>query len=84
MGNLPQLATELEVEQPAAGRLEPVGPPAEVDGGSTAMTMGDHVASLKVECRLGGTWAGYPQLAQTEASSSSPPPSEHDKRPLAQ
>jgi hypothetical protein len=28
---------ELEVEQPAAGTWEDVGPPAEVDGGSTAV-----------------------------------------------
>jgi hypothetical protein len=46
---------ELEVEQPAAGRLEDVGPPAEVNGGSTAETEGDHVGGLKEECRPGGT-----------------------------
>jgi hypothetical protein len=56
MGTLTQPAAELEVEQPAAGRLEDVGPPAEVDSGSTAATERGHAASLKVECRLGGTW----------------------------
>jgi hypothetical protein len=35
------------VEQPAAGRLEGVGPPAEVDGGSTAAMKVGHVAGLK-------------------------------------
>jgi hypothetical protein len=49
MGNLPQLATELEMEQPAAGRLEDVGPTTEVDGGSTTETKGDHVDSLMEE-----------------------------------
>jgi hypothetical protein len=34
------------VEQPAIGRLEDVGPPAEVDGGSTAAMKGGHVAGL--------------------------------------
>jgi hypothetical protein len=37
------------------GRLEDMGPPVEVDGGSTAATEGDHVAGLKAECRPGGT-----------------------------
>jgi hypothetical protein len=60
MGTLPQSATELEVEQPAMGRLEDVGPPAEVDGGSTAVMEGDHTAGLKAECRPGGTWAERP------------------------
>jgi hypothetical protein len=60
MGNLPQPAAELEVEQLALGRLEDVGPPAEVDGGSTAASKGDHVAGLKVECRLGSTWEECP------------------------
>jgi hypothetical protein len=58
--NLPQPTVDLEVERPATGRLEDVGPPIEVDGGSTAMTKGDCVASLKVECRSGGTWAECP------------------------
>jgi hypothetical protein len=49
------------VEQSAAGRLEDVGLPAEVDGGSTATTKGDHVAGLKLEYRPGGTWAERPQ-----------------------
>jgi hypothetical protein len=44
------------VEQPVAGRLEDVGPPAEVDGGSTIEMKGDHMVGLKEECRLGGTW----------------------------
>jgi hypothetical protein len=42
------------------GRLEDVGPPAEVDGGSTATMKGDHMASLKAECRPSGTWAECP------------------------
>jgi hypothetical protein len=50
---------ELEVEQPAAGRREDVGPPAEVDAGSTTTMKGDHVAGLK-ECRPDGTWAERP------------------------
>jgi hypothetical protein len=75
---------ELVVEQPATGRLENVGPPAEMDSGSTAMMKGGHTAGLKVGCRLGGTWVERPQLAQVEASSSFPPPSEHDTRPPAQ
>jgi hypothetical protein len=57
METLPQLATELKVEQLATGRLEDVGPPAEVDGGSTVvMKGGGHMAGLKVECRPDGTW----------------------------
>jgi hypothetical protein len=36
------------------------GLPAKVDGGSTAETEGDHMASL-IECRAGGTWAERPQ-----------------------
>jgi hypothetical protein len=32
-----------------------------VDVGSTAVTMGDHMASLKAECRPGGTWAERPR-----------------------
>jgi hypothetical protein len=48
------------VEKPAAARLEDVGPPTEVDGGSTARTEGDHVAGLKMECSPGGTWAEHP------------------------
>jgi hypothetical protein len=43
------------------GRLEDVGPPAEVDGVSTAVTKGGHMAALKVECRPGDTWAEHPQ-----------------------
>jgi hypothetical protein len=45
------------VEQPTTGRLEDMGPPAEVDGGSTTKTKGDHVAILKEGCRPSGTWA---------------------------
>jgi hypothetical protein len=48
------------VGQPAAGRLEGMEPPAEVDGGSTIETKGDHVAGMKVECRPGDTWAEHP------------------------
>jgi hypothetical protein len=44
------------VEQPAGGRLEGVGPPAKVDGDSTAEMEGDHEVGLKVECRPSGTW----------------------------
>jgi hypothetical protein len=58
---LPQLAAELEVEQPSTSRLEDVGPPGEVDDGFTAVTEGDHVAGLKVECRPGGIWAEHPR-----------------------
>jgi hypothetical protein len=43
------------------GRLEGVGPPAKVDGDSTAEMEGDHVAGLSEECRPGGTWAECPQ-----------------------
>jgi hypothetical protein len=39
------------VEQPAVGRLEDVGPPAEVDSVSIAEMEEDHVAGLKEECR---------------------------------
>jgi hypothetical protein len=60
METLPQSAAELEVEQPAMGRREDVEPPAEVDGGSTAAMKGGHVAGLKAECRLCGTWAKRP------------------------
>jgi hypothetical protein len=42
---------KLEVEQLLAGRMEGVGPPAEVDSGSTAEMEGDHVAGLMEECR---------------------------------
>jgi hypothetical protein len=48
------------VEQTAAGRPEGVVPPPKVDGGSTAVMEGDHMASLMDECRLGGTWANRP------------------------
>jgi hypothetical protein len=48
------------VEQPAGGRLEGVGPPAEVDGDSTAEMEGDHEVGLKVECRPSGTWVEHP------------------------
>jgi hypothetical protein len=61
MKTLPQPTVELKVEQPAADRLEDVGPPAEVDGGSTTMMEGYHVAALKVECIPGGTWAERPR-----------------------
>jgi hypothetical protein len=60
MGSLPQQVEELEVEQHAAGRLEDVGPPAEVDGSSTAEMEGDHVAGLKEDCRPSSTWAEHP------------------------
>jgi hypothetical protein len=66
------------------GRREDVGPPIEVDASSTVAMNGDHVAGLKAECRPGGTWAERPRQAQAEASSSSPPPSEHDKCPPVQ
>jgi hypothetical protein len=52
---------EHEVEQPAAGRREDMGPPAEVDAGSTAVMKGDHMAGLKAECRPGSTWAEHPR-----------------------
>jgi hypothetical protein len=58
---LPQPTVELEVEQPAAGRREDVGSPADVDAGSTAATKGGHMAGLKAECRPGGTWAERPR-----------------------
>jgi hypothetical protein len=48
------------VEQTATGRPEGVVPPPKVDGGPTAVTEGDHTASLMDECRLGGTWANRP------------------------
>jgi hypothetical protein len=72
------------VEPPAAGRWEDMGPPAEEDGGSTAAMKGDHVDVLKAECRLGDTWAERRHSTQAEASSSSPPPSEHDTHPPTQ
>jgi hypothetical protein len=52
---------ELDVEQPARGRLEDAGPPADVDGGSTIETEGDHVVGQKEDCRPGGTWVEHPQ-----------------------
>jgi hypothetical protein len=61
MGTLPQPATALEVEQPATSRSDDMGPPAEVDGGSTATTKEHHMAGLKVECRPSGTLAERPQ-----------------------
>jgi hypothetical protein len=61
MGTLPQPVAELEVEQPAASRLEDVGPPTEVDAGSNATMKEGHVAGLKVECRPSNTWAERPQ-----------------------
>jgi hypothetical protein len=61
MGSPPQQAVELEVEQPAVRRPKDVGPPAEVDDGSTAETEGDHVAGLKESCRPGSTWAEHPK-----------------------
>jgi hypothetical protein len=48
------------VVQSTAGRLEDVGPPSEVDGGSTAVMKEGDVAGLKVGCRPGGTWAEQP------------------------
>jgi hypothetical protein len=53
------------------GRLEGVGPPIEVDGGSTAVMKVGHVAGLKAECKPGGTWAECPHWAQADAFSSS-------------
>jgi hypothetical protein len=82
-GNLPQPAAELEVEQPAISKMEDVGSPADGSGVSTAAMKGDHVAGQKVECRPGDTWAERPQLAQTEASSSSPHQSKHNTHPPA-
>jgi hypothetical protein len=61
MKTLPQPAVEHMVEQPATDRLEDVGPPAEVDGGSTTAMEGYHVAALKAECILCGTWAERPR-----------------------
>jgi hypothetical protein len=43
------------------GRLEDVGPLAEMDDDSTAEMEGDHMASLKEGCRPGTTWAEHPQ-----------------------
>jgi hypothetical protein len=42
------------------GRLEDMGPPTEMDSGSTVEIEGGHVAGLKEECRPGGTWAERP------------------------
>jgi hypothetical protein len=61
MGSLPQQVVELEVEQPTVGRLEDMGPPTKVDGGSSIEMEGDHVAGPKDECRLSGTWVERPQ-----------------------
>jgi hypothetical protein len=61
MKTLPQPAVELEVEQPALGKREDMGPPAKVDVGSTAMMKGDNMAGLKAGCRLGGTWVERPR-----------------------
>jgi hypothetical protein len=61
MRSLAQQVVKLEVEHHVAGRLEDMGPPAKVDGGSTTETEGDHMAGLKKECRPGGTWAKHPQ-----------------------
>jgi hypothetical protein len=58
--NLPQEATELEVEQPATDRLEDVGSPAEVHSDSTVEMEGDHVADLMEGCRPNGTWLERP------------------------
>jgi hypothetical protein len=60
MKTLPQSAVELEVEQPAVGRLEGMGPPAEVDGGSNAAMKMGHVAGLKAKCKPGSTWVEHP------------------------
>jgi hypothetical protein len=49
------------VEQPTVGRLEDMGPPTKVDGGSSIEMEGDHVAGPKDECRLSGTWVERPQ-----------------------
>jgi hypothetical protein len=43
------------VEQSTVGRLEDVGPPIKVDGGSTTETEGDHMTGPKEECRPGST-----------------------------
>jgi hypothetical protein len=61
MGSLPQQVAELEVEQPAVGRPEDMVPPAEVDGGSTAMMEGGHMAGLTEGCRPSGIWAERPK-----------------------
>jgi hypothetical protein len=45
----------------AMGRLEDMGPPTDVDGGSTTVTKGYHVAGLNLECAPSGTWAEHPQ-----------------------
>jgi hypothetical protein len=43
------------------GRLEGMGPPAEVDGDSTTEMEGDHMAGMKGGgCRPSGTWAEHP------------------------
>jgi hypothetical protein len=49
------------VEQPAAGRLEGVGLPAEVDSDSTTEMVGYHVAALQEGCRPCGTKVECPQ-----------------------
>jgi hypothetical protein len=61
METLAQSATELEVEQPAAGRWEDVAPPIEVYGGFTAAMKAGHMAGLKAECRPGNTWVEHPR-----------------------
>jgi hypothetical protein len=61
METLPKSIVELEVEQPATGRWEDVGPPTEVDACSTAVMKGDHMAGLKTECRPDDTWAERPR-----------------------
>jgi hypothetical protein len=43
------------VEQSTVDRLEAVGTPDEVDGGSTTEIEGDHVAGLTEESRPSGT-----------------------------
>jgi hypothetical protein len=58
------------VEQPTAGRLEGVEPPAEVDGDSTTEMEGDHVAGLK---------EGWTRQYMGGAP---PPPSRPRQRPL--
>jgi hypothetical protein len=60
MENLPQQAAELEVEQPAVGRLEGMEPPVEVDGDSATQAEGDHMAGLKEGCRPSGSWVQRP------------------------
>jgi hypothetical protein len=61
MKTLPQQAAELEVEQPAAGRLGGAVPTAKVDGDSTAEMEVDHMVGLKEGCRPSGTWVEHPQ-----------------------